>query len=94
MFQTETFVNGALLVPGRVGCGKGLVLAAALIASMGAVYILAPRLKPSAKRLQASVSNVLAVGTLRVKSSLWVCVESLQVRLLHGSAAVHLSRHT
>ncbi len=87
-------MNGVLLGPGGMCCGKGLVLAAALIASVGAVYILVPCLKPSAKRLLASMSNVLAVGTLRAKPSLWLCVESLQVRLLHGSAAVHTSRHT
>jgi len=56
--------------------------------------ILGPRLKPSAKRLLASMSSVLAVGTLRAKPSLWLCVKSLQVRLLHSSAALYLSRHT
>jgi len=53
---------------------------AALVASVAAVYILVPCLKPSAKRLLASVSNAVAVGTMRVKPSLWLCLESLQVR--------------
>ncbi len=92
--KTGTSVNGALLVPGGMWYGKGLVLAAALIGVVGAVYILVPRLKPSAKRLLASMSSVLAVGTLRAKPSLWLCVKSLQVRLLHSSAALYLSRHT
>ena len=94
MSKTETFVDGALPVPGGMCCGKGLLWAAALIAGLAAVYILAPRLKPSAKWLLASMSNVLAVGTLRVRPSLWLCVGSLHVSLLHGSAAVHTSRHT
>ncbi len=94
MSKAETFVNGALLGPDGLFCGKGLLLAAALIASVGAVYILVPCLKPSAKRLLASMSSVLAVGTLRAKPCLWLCLESLQVRLLHSSAAVHSLRHT
>jgi len=80
MSKAETFVNGALLGPSGMWCGKGLVLAAALVASVAAVYILVPCLKPSAKRLLASVSNAVAVGTMRVKPSLWLCLESLQVR--------------
>ncbi len=61
--------------------GKGLVLPAAIIAAVVALYLLAACLQPSAKWLLSHVTSALAAGAVKAKSSIYFCVKSLQVRL-------------
>jgi len=82
MSKIETFVTGALPMAAGMCYGKGLMLAAAIIAGVVALYLLAACLQPSAHQLLSHVTSSLAVGAVKAKSSVYLCFKTLQVRLL------------
>jgi len=81
MSKIELWMTGALPMAAGVCYGKGLVLAAAIIAGVVALYILAACLQPSAEWLLSHVTSALAFGAVKAKSSVYLCIKTLQVRL-------------
>ena len=94
MSRIELCVTVALPMAAGICYGKGLVLSAAIVAGVVALYLLAAGLQPSAKWLLFLMTSALAVGAAKAKCIIYFCVNTLRVRLRTHACCTILVQHS